>query len=96
MPFGEIIAEIGLRLLLEFVFYGVTYWTGFVILKLITLGRARLAPFSTSGDESRRRWIDWSFFLETSGGRKLKMESVCLVGMLFWILVGVLVFLIAG
>jgi hypothetical protein len=86
MPLGEIIAELGLRLVFEFVFYGITYWTGFVILKVITLGSARLAPFSTIGDKNGRRWIDWSFFLQTSGGRMLKMESICLVGMLFWLL----------
>jgi hypothetical protein len=93
MPLGEIIAELGLRIIFEFVFYGITYWTGFVILKVLTLGGARLAPFSTVGDKDRGRRIDWSFFLHTSSGRLLKMESVCLIGMLFWILVGVLVFL---
>jgi hypothetical protein len=92
MPLGEFIVELGLRLIFEIVFYGITYWTGFVILKLLTLGSVRVAPFSTVGDKNRGRWIDWSFYLHTSYGRVLKMETVCLVGMVFWILVGVLTF----
>ena len=93
MPIGEIILESGLRLILEIVLYGITYWPGFFILKLLSFGSIRLAPFSTVGAKNRKRWIDWSIYLHTSEGRVLKMETVCLVGLLFWFAVGYLVFL---
>ena len=38
MPIGEIILESGLRLILEIVLYGITYWPGFFILKLLSFG----------------------------------------------------------
>jgi hypothetical protein len=91
MALGEIIAEFGFRFLFEVVFYGITYWTGVVILKAVSLGSIRVAPFWTLGRESRGRFVDCT---NTSSRRVLSVETVCLIGMVVWILLGVLMFFV--
>ena len=91
MALGEIIAELGFRFLFEVVFYGITYWTGVVILKAVTLGTIRVSPFWTLGQKSRGRFVDCT---DTSSRRELSVETVCLIGMLVWILVGILMFFV--
>ena len=93
MPLGEVIAEVILRPVFELVFYGVTYWTGFVFLKVLTCGAVRLAPLDALDEKRRgkRRWyqIEWGIWLERRGkGRMLRAEFTCLVGMLLWLGVG--------
>ncbi len=94
MPIGEIIGELILRPILELIFYGLSYWTGFSVLKSCSLGRMRLAPLDTilEKNRSKRKWfqIDWSIWLELPRkGRFLKAECVCLVGMVVGIGLGV-------
>ncbi|HRH96203.1 MAG TPA: hypothetical protein PLB55_09735 [Prosthecobacter sp.] len=85
MPLGEFLGELIVRPIVEVIGYGVTYWTGYALLFVVTLGRLRMAPFWTFGTTNKRKWIDWSLFLQTAEGRKLKMEAVCLIGLLFWV-----------
>jgi hypothetical protein len=90
MPLGEILAEFGLRLMLEFILYGITYWLGFLILKTLSLGHLRIAPFSTIQERNPGKMIDWSIWLYSSyRGRALKADCACLVGLLFLVAVGV-------
>lgn len=93
MPFDDAIGEIILRPLLEVVFYGIFYLTGFVFLKGVTLGCLPLAPLGTLYEKNRdrRKWyqIDWSVWLyRPMHGRALKAEWTCLVGFLIWVGIG--------
>jgi hypothetical protein len=93
MPLGDIIGEVILRPILELVFYGLTYWTGFLLLKAVTLGSIRLAPLTSIKEKNRskKKWhqIDWSIWLHRPlQGRALKAECTCLVGMMALAAVG--------
>ena len=99
MPLGEIIAEIGLRIVLEIIVFGLAYWTGFIALKILSLGTLNLAPMKTMGRKNRGKtgkkqegWRIW-FFQRQMRGKELRMEITCLVGILIWILVGFCAFL---
>lgn len=97
MPIGEIVAEVVIRPLLEFVLYALSYMTGFVLLKAITMGTIRLAPMDSLHEKNRKRskWyqIDWSIWISRPGkGRMLRAESTCLVGFLVWALIGVAIY----
>jgi hypothetical protein len=88
MPLGDILAELGLRLLLELVLYGLTYWPGYLILKIVSLGQLELAPVSTFGDRNKGRVFDFSIWLYRDfAPSALRAEFVCLIGFLFWLLV---------
>lgn len=82
MPLGEILAELGLQVVFEFIFYGITYWLGFLILKILSLGQLPIAPFSTIQERNRGKKFDWSIWLY-SHGKVLKADCACLVGLLF-------------
>ncbi len=93
MPIGEAIGEVILRPILELILYGISYWTGSVVLKAFTLGATRLSPLTTIQEKNRskRKWhqIDWSIWLHLPmQGRALKAEFTCLVGMLVWVAIG--------
>ncbi|RJR44162.1 MAG: hypothetical protein C4576_13325 [Desulfobacteraceae bacterium] len=93
MPIGEIIGEMILRPILELVLYGLSYWTGFVVLKTVSIGTIRLAPLLTIQEKNRgkRKWyqVDWGIWLHRPmQGRALKAECTCLVGLLVWVAVG--------
>jgi hypothetical protein len=95
MPMGEFIGELILRPVIELVVWVFSYWTGFVFLKGITLGRIRLDPVTRLMEEDRRsnkKWhqIDWSLTLRRpTQPRALRAEWTCLVGLLVWAAVGV-------
>lgn len=93
MPIGEFIGEIILRPIFEIVFYGISYWTGYMALKALSCGRIRLAPLMTIFEKNRnkKKWyqIDWSIWLHHPMQRRsLKAECTCLIGMLVWVAVG--------
>lgn len=93
MPIGEFIAEIGLRIVLEIVFYGLAYWTGFIALKVLSFGTLNLAPLMTIEERNRskkmKKKIDWSIWLHRPmQGKALKAEMTCLAGILCWVAVG--------
>jgi hypothetical protein len=93
MPLGEVIGEVILRPILELVLYGLTYWTGFLLLKTVTFGTIRLAPLTSIEEKNRskKKWpqIDWSIWLHRPmQGRALKAECTCLVGMVVLVAVG--------
>ena len=92
MPIGEIIAEIGLRLVVEILFYGIGYWIGFCVLKICTLGLITLAPFSTIEEKNKGRRVDWSIYLYQNGRKMLKAEITAFIGILFIIGIGCLIY----
>jgi len=94
MPIGEIIGEFILRPIIGWL----SYVTGYIILKGVTLGAIRLAPLSSEGQNftfrKKRRKIDWGIWLERPGrGRTLKAEVVCIIGMLAWFAAGLGIYL---
>ena len=95
MPLVEAIAGLGLTVVFDIVVYGIVYWTGFVILKAFTLGGARLEPFSAIiADKKRGRSRDHSPRSHRPHSRTLSAGSVCLAGLLFYVLaVGIALFL---
>ena len=99
MPLGEAIGELILRPIFELLFYGASYWTGFVVLKVLSAGTLRLAPLLTIHEKNRgkkkRRKIDWSIWLHRPmQGRALKADVTCLAGMLVWVMIGVGIYLV--
>jgi hypothetical protein len=52
MPLGEAVGEFFFRAVLEIVLHGLLFGFGYLFLKLISLGRLPLAPFSTFGDRN--------------------------------------------
>lgn len=95
MPLGEFIGEVLLRGVFEIVFYTMSYYTGALILWMVTFGRLRIAPLSSveTTNKGKNRWTDWSIWLHRPlQGRVLKAECVCLVGLLAWIGIGVSVY----
>lgn len=100
MPVGEFIVEIGIRVLVEIIFYGIFYWFGFVVIKAVTLGNVKLAPLSTIGDKNRRkkeRKVDLNIWLHRPmQERMLKAEAVCVVGVILCGVIGYVVYLAAG
>jgi hypothetical protein len=95
MPLGEVIGEIIIRPILEIVLNGIAYWTGFILLKTVTFGTIRLAPFTTMNDKNRskrkQKWYqsDWDIWLHRPmQGRSLKAECTLIVGILVWVIVG--------
>jgi hypothetical protein len=82
MPLGEILSEIGLEVVFEIIFYGITYPFGFLILKILSLGRLPIARFSTIQTGSKK--LDWTIWIYSPQlGKQLKAESACLVGAVF-------------
>lgn len=97
MPVGEFIGEVILRPILELVLYGLSYWTGYLLLKTISFGGIRLAPLATIAEKNRskKKWhqIDWGIWLHRPmQGRALKAECTCFVGMLSWFAAGFLIY----
>ena len=94
MPLGDIIAEtVG-----ELIIYGVTYWTGYAFLSIVSLGQLEMAPLTTFSEKNKekKKWyqIDWSIWLRKNGKKKaLKAEVVVLTGLALWIAAGVGIFL---
>ena len=75
------------------------YWTGFVLINVLTLGQVKLAPFSTLHQKNRKKGkrfqMDWSIWLHgktTSRGKTcpkmLKADFVLLCGMVFYVALG--------
>ena len=99
MPIGEFIGEVLLRGILEIIFYTLSYYTGAVVLWIVTFGQIRLAPLTSidSTNRKKNRWTDWSIWLHRPmQGRALKAECTCLVGLLTWIAIGLVVYFAVG
>lgn len=89
MPFQDAIADVLLRAFLQ----TASYWTGWVVLKLLTGGRILLAPFEEkirpqkSKEKAQRgKWGIWVHAPKKA--RRLRSEVVQLVGLLLWLLLG--------
>lgn len=95
MPIGEFIGEVLLRGVFEIVFYTIFYYTGYPVVLALTFGRIDIAPISTIDEtnKDRNRWTDWGIWLNRGGKRMLKAECTCLVGMIFWILIGIVIYI---
>ena len=98
MSLGESIVEPFLRPILETVIGGLSYLTGAVLVKVVTLGQVRLAPLSTLQETNRTpkgKW-DWSIWLHREGKRSaLKADMVCVLGFVVWIAGGVCTYQVA-
>jgi hypothetical protein len=91
MPLGEIIGEVLYRGLFEIIFCTIAYYTGALVLGVLTLGQLKLAPLDTieQTNKKKNRWNDWSIWLyRPMQARVWKADIVCLVGLIFWISVG--------
>ncbi|HEY0965861.1 MAG TPA: hypothetical protein VGD88_00615 [Opitutaceae bacterium] len=77
---------------LEIIAFPVLYAVGFVIVKLMSLGRARILALSDRGYEKQMTWHQ--FFLRRSGIRVWTPEGVILVGACSTLLIGVAGFLL--
>ena len=99
MSLGGLLAELGLGLVLECVLYGLSYWTGFLVLKVSTLGTLNLAPLLSIGKRRKRKQgmkkPDLGVWVSIGKQRRaLSAEVVCLVGVLTWIVTGVVYYLL--
>lgn len=99
MPLGEILIELLVRTCIEFVFYGLTYWTGFLFLKVVTFGSIRIAPLMSIDDRNpgRRKWYesDWSLWIyQPTKGKRLKAGITCCVGFFVWVSIGIGIYFI--
>ncbi len=93
MPLGEFVAEIGLRIFLEIVFYGAAYYTGYAIVAATTLGTVKPAPLSTiehrNRSKAQKKQLDWSIWLYRPMKPKLlKAGIVCIIGVVTWAAIG--------
>jgi hypothetical protein len=77
--------------LLEIIFSVVGYYTGLVVLSVLSFGKIRCAPLDRIDAHNKSRW-EMTIFLNEGNQRILKVECVILVGMLFYILVGVAIY----
>ena len=96
MPIGEILGELIIRPLVEVVVLGLFYGIGWGALKLLSLGRLKLAPFGTLGDKNRskKRWyqIEWTIWLHRPmRGRTIRADFTCLVGLIVTAAIGLII-----
>ncbi|MEM7791594.1 MAG: hypothetical protein AAF546_09360 [Verrucomicrobiota bacterium] len=93
MPLGDLIADTIGQAIGELIVYGISYWTGYVFLSIISLGQLNMAPLSTISEKNlgKKKWhqIDWSIWLRRKNKRALKAEMVCLAGIAVWIVAGI-------
>lgn len=92
MSLGESIVEPFIRPILETVIGGLSYLTGAVLVKVVTVGQVHLAPLSTlqETNPTPKGKRDWSIWLHRKGKRSaLKADMVCLLGFVVWIVAGV-------
>lgn len=82
------ILEIILQVVFEILILGISYWTGVILISILTLGSVRLAPFSSYGAKlpkfkrGERRNFFWIY-----GPRKKRLlhpRVTAIVGFLFW------------
>jgi len=69
------------------VVFVIGYYTGVLLVLVLTWGRIRAAPIESmdSANPGKSRWTDWSVWLEEGHqGKSLKAEIVCLVGVAAW------------
>jgi hypothetical protein len=85
-------AEAIAHFVLEAVAYPVFYVVGFIVVKSLSLGRARILALTDRGYEKEMRW--YQFFVRRSGVRFWTPESIILVGGLFALCAGVGVYLV--
>ena len=93
----EGVVEVLLRVVFELVVCGLAYWTGYLVLKGLTMGTVRVAALDTAGTKNRghRKWyqFDGSLWLKRPGKPAvLKAEGVILAGIVVWVVVGVVVY----
>jgi uncharacterized membrane protein YbhN (UPF0104 family) len=100
MSLGTFIGEVLLRGILENLLYPLSYWTGSSALKVVTLGRIRIAALRRFGERNRERkkWhqMDWSIWLNPDSPKRiLRAECVCITGVLIWVAAGLTFYLLS-
>ena len=77
-----------IEVLLELIFSVIGYYTGVVVLSVLSFGKIRCAPLNRIDDYNKSKW-EMTIFLNAGNQRLLKVEFAILVGFLFYILIGV-------
>lgn len=78
--------------LLEIVACPIFYAIGFPVVKIISLGRARILPLFERGHEKEMRW--YQFFVHRGGVRFWTPESVMLIGLAVCFALGFIAWLV--
>jgi hypothetical protein len=74
------------QVVVEVVAYPILYAVGAPVVKIASLGRAKILPLSERGYEKEMRW--YQFFVYRFGQRFWTPESVVLVGILVLVALG--------
>jgi len=91
MWLGELIVDLLVRPIVEIVIGGLSYLTGAVFLKVVTVGQMDVAALDTLHATNRtpNGERDWSIWLHRPGKRSaLKAGCVIVVGFLVWAVIG--------
>lgn len=71
----ELIIEIIVWFAVEIVFWGVMFWTGYVLTKILTLGRWNPGRIERAKDKKKERRKETKYFV------------TAIIGALFWIII---------
>lgn len=92
---GQIIAEVLVYSFIDIVFYTLCYITGAFLTPIVTLGK--LKPADCERDKEARkakRKYDPGIVYTYQGDRYLSANFVSLVGLCFWVMIGVMIFVL--
>ena len=83
----EAVARFVIEVIFELIFYGIAYWTGWVLLMVLSAGQLRLGQYETWGQSALCFREIFSIWRDGKNGvRELKAEIVCAVGVIFWLM----------
>lgn len=84
----DILSLMFMILFIEVIFWGLAYFTGSLLIPIVSLGRWRPEVLVRDGDTGKRQVIQSGFTLiERSGETYLGAFGVSIIGMCFWIVV---------
>ena len=92
MP-ASVIGDFILRPILEILLHFVAFYSGCLILSILSIGRLNIAPWTDVGKYNKKRF-ELDLFLVKNGIRYLKPEYTMITGMLFWIVVGIVIYVL--
>ncbi len=73
----ELIAELIVWFIIEVVFWGIMFWTGYVLVRIVTLGQWTPAHMERDKDKKKERRKETKFIV------------TAVIGTLFWIGLGI-------
>lgn len=95
----EVVVRLLLEVLFELIFYGIAYWTGWVLLMVLSAGRLNLGQYETWGLSALHIREIFTIWRDGEKGvRELKAEVISAVGVVFLLvlIIGLAVFLQSG